>query len=70
MGPALGWLLSAIGVLIWHIFPAQMNDPELIRGSPGVGPISMCDMPSLMAEHDDSHRSEITAWLDRLETTG
>ena len=35
----------------------------------GVGPISMCDMPSLMAEHDDSHRNEISAWLDWLETT-
>jgi hypothetical protein len=36
----------------------------------GIGPISMCDMPRLMAEHDDSHRNEITAWLEWLETTG
>ncbi len=35
----------------------------------GVGDISICDMPSLMAEHDDAHRSEIGAWLDWLETT-
>ena len=27
----------------------------------GVGEISICDMPSLMAEHDDAHRSEIGA---------
>ena len=30
----------------------------------GVGAISISDMPGLMAEHDDSHRSEIDAWLD------
>ena len=35
----------------------------------GVGDISICDMPSLMAEHDDAHRSEIGAWLGWLETT-
>ena len=37
----------------------------LRRGSQqGVGPISMCDMPALMAEHDAAHRAEIAAWLD------
>jgi hypothetical protein len=30
---AIDWLLPAIGVLIWRIFPTQLNDPELIRGS-------------------------------------
>ena len=35
----------------------------------GVGDIGICDMPSLMGEHDDAHRSEINAWLDWLETT-
>jgi hypothetical protein len=35
----------------------------------GVGDISICDMPSLMSEHDDAHRSEIGAWLDWLKTT-
>ena len=29
----------------------------------GVGPVTMCDMPSLMAEHDDAHRAEIEQWL-------
>jgi hypothetical protein len=29
----------------------------------GVGPVAMCDMPSLMAEHDDAHRGEIGEWL-------
>jgi len=29
----------------------------------GVGPMAMCDMPSLMAEHDDAHRDEIGEWL-------
>jgi hypothetical protein len=27
------WVLPAIGALNWCIFPAQLNDPELIRGS-------------------------------------
>jgi hypothetical protein len=30
---AIALLLTAIGALIWHIFPAQLNDSELIRGS-------------------------------------
>jgi len=25
--------IAKIGALIWHIFPAQLNDSELIRGS-------------------------------------
>ena len=35
----------------------------------GVGPMAMCDMPSLMAEHDDSHRTEIDQWLQWHSTT-
>ena len=40
------------------------NEQWLRRGTQqGVGPVAMCDMPSLMAEHDDSHRDEINRWL-------
>jgi hypothetical protein len=28
----------------------------------GVGRVSLCDLPAMMAEHDASHRSEIEAW--------
>jgi hypothetical protein len=28
----------------------------------GVGPISLCDVPAMMAEHDAAHRQEIAAW--------
>ena len=28
----------------------------------GVGRVSLCDLPSLMAEHDAAHRREIEAW--------
>ena len=28
----------------------------------GVGPISLCDIPTMMAEHDAAHRDEIIAW--------
>jgi len=28
----------------------------------GVGRVALCDMPHMMAEHDDAHRAEIEAW--------
>ena len=28
----------------------------------GVGPVALCDLPSMMAEHDAGHRAEIEAW--------
>ena len=31
----------------------------------GVGPISLCDIPTMMAEHDAAHRDEIIAWSAR-----
>ena len=30
----------------------------------GVGIVSLCDIPAMMAEHDESHRTEIADWLD------
>jgi hypothetical protein len=29
----------------------------------GVGRIGLCDVPSMMAEHDAAHRKEIEAWI-------
>ena len=29
----------------------------------GVGPIGLCDVPAMMAEHDAAHRAEIEAWV-------
>jgi len=29
----------------------------------GVGPVMLCDLPHMMAEHDQAHRVEIEAWL-------
>jgi hypothetical protein len=29
----------------------------------GVGPVMLCDIPVMMAEHDASHRDEIAGWL-------
>src|SRR5262245_19080715 len=35
----------------------------------GVGPVALCDIPHMMAEHDDIHRAEIESWLrDRPRT--
>ena len=28
----------------------------------GVGPVMLCDVPAMMAEHDATHREEIEAW--------
>jgi len=28
----------------------------------GVGRVMLCDLPSMMLEHDDAHRAEIEAW--------
>jgi len=33
----------------------------------GVGRIMLCDLPRMMAEHDDSHRAEIEAWVESRE---
>ncbi|HEY7699051.1 MAG TPA: DinB family protein [Vicinamibacteria bacterium] len=33
----------------------------------GVGPVALCDIPSMMAEHDLSHRSEIEDWLNAAD---
>jgi DinB family protein len=29
----------------------------------GVGPVALCDLPAMMAEHDAAHRAEIEDWL-------
>ena len=36
----------------------------------GVGPVALCDIPAMMAEHDAAHRAEIEAWSARGETAG
>lgn len=32
----------------------------------GVGAVSLCDLPSMMAAHDASHKGEIEAWLGHI----
>lgn len=29
----------------------------------GVGPVALCDIPSMMAEHDSGHRDEVAVWI-------
>jgi hypothetical protein len=36
----------------------------------GVGPISLGDIPTMMAEHDAAHRDEINAWTARAAPRG
>ena len=33
----------------------------------GVGPIALCDIPAMMAEHDAGHRQEIETWRRERE---
>ncbi|MGA8261855.1 MAG: DinB family protein [Arenicellales bacterium] len=43
---------------------ALSSEAWLRRGEQeGVGPVSLCDIPAMMAEHDESHRSEISEWI-------
>lgn len=43
---------------------ALSPDTWLRRGEQeGVGPVSLCDVPAMMAEHDEAHRLEIAKWI-------
>jgi hypothetical protein len=42
-----------------RITPSQWTRRGLQQG---VGPVSLCDIPTMMAEHDAAHREEIEAW--------
>ena len=41
-----------------------LGDRAWLRGGTqeGVGPVTVCDLPAMMAEHDEGHRREIEAW--------
>lgn len=45
-------------------FIASIGTSEWIRAGvqDGVGPVSLCDIPAMMSEHDAAHRAEIEAW--------
>jgi hypothetical protein len=45
--------IVAIGVEEWQ--RAGVQD--------GVGPVTLCDIPVMMSEHDAAHRAEVEAWL-------
>jgi DinB family protein len=43
----------------------RLSDDEWLRvgTQEGVGPVALCDIPSMMAEHDAGHRDEVAAWI-------
>ena len=43
---------------------ARLGEGEWSRAGTqeGVGPVALCDLPAMMAEHDRIHRTEIEAW--------
>jgi len=51
---------------------AELTDAEWRRAGTqeGVGGVSLCDLPDLMAQHDSAHRREIEAWLASGNPTG
>ena len=48
----------------------SLTDEEWNRSGEqeGIGPVSLCDLPSMMAAHDESHRLEIGAWLNHASS--
>jgi hypothetical protein len=46
-----------------------LEPPEWLRTGTqeGVGRVALCDLPSMMAEHDASHRAEIREWLNAAD---
>ena len=43
-----------------RVTPSQWTRRGLQQG---VGPVSLCDIPTMMVEHDAEHRLEINAWI-------
>jgi hypothetical protein len=43
----------------------RLTDDEWQRSGTqeGVGRVALCDIPSMMAEHDGGHRQEVAAWI-------
>jgi hypothetical protein len=43
-----------------------LTEAEWLRAGSqeGVGKLTLCDLPAMMAEHDHGHRQEIAAWLE------
>jgi hypothetical protein len=41
---------------------ARQEDWTRAGTQEGVGPVALCDVPAMMAEHDAGHRREIEAW--------
>jgi DinB family protein len=43
----------------------QLEAGDWLRGGmqEGVGPVALCDIPDMMDQHDEAHRTEIQSWL-------
>ena len=50
-----------------RVTPSQWTRRGLQQG---VGPVSLCDIPIMMAEHDAAHRDEINAWSAHVAPHG
>ena len=50
-----------------HVLRSIKDSNWLRSGSQeGVGPVALCDIPSMMAQHDDAHRREIESLVRQL----
>ena len=63
LGEALDAFRAARAENLAALRQAQAGDWLRAGVQEGVGPIALCDIPNMMAEHDDIHRGEIESWL-------
>jgi len=63
LGEALEQFRAARAENLAALRQAQAGDWLRAGVQEGVGPVALCDIPHMMAEHDDIHREEIESWL-------
>jgi DinB superfamily len=63
LGEALEAFREARAENLAALRQAQAGDWLRAGVQEGVGPVALCDIPSMMAEHDEVHRAEIANWL-------
>src|SRR5262249_38225368 len=69
LGEALEQLRAARAENLGALRQAEAGDWLRAGVQEGVGRVALCDIPHMMAEHDDIHREEIESWLrDRSRT--
>jgi DinB superfamily len=70
LGEALEAFRAARAENLARLRQAEAGDWLRAGVQEGFGPVALCDIPAMMAQHDDIHRGEIESWLrDRSSAT-